>query len=156
MYKKYLVTTCYKGKRCPRIWSMINNHNWKCYMKGNCKKWKVGPLNALKTFLTLALDEDEWTASHRSCCPPGMNSISHWIDGWFGPRASLDGVGEEQYLLLLQEFQPWTQPIASCVWSNKPCLLFMPYICYAIFRSVIISPNIISEMLTEYTSHVLV
>jgi len=83
-------------------------------MKGNSKKWKVSPLNALKSLLTLALGGGEWTASQCSCFPLGMNSSSHWIDGWVGPRPSLDGVGEERYFLLLQGFQPWTiQPIAS-------------------------------------------
>jgi hypothetical protein len=39
-------------------------------------------------FLTLALVECEWSASHLGRFTPG----SHWIGGWVGPRTGLGDV----------------------------------------------------------------
>ena len=46
---------------------------------------------------------------------PGENPHTHSIGGWVGPRACLDGFGEEKiYLLPVPAFEPLTvQPVAS-------------------------------------------
>jgi hypothetical protein len=45
----------------------------------------------LHVFLTLVLDEDEWSASHPSHFTPGERMPgSHVIGGLVGPRANLD------------------------------------------------------------------
>jgi len=66
-------------------------------MKLTFCKGKAAPV-VIYTFLTLALDGDEWLASH-----PGhfisveKPPLTHWIGGWVGPRASLDAA-------------PWSSP----------------------------------------------
>jgi len=47
----------------------------------------------LRALLTSELDGGEWPAS-RSCrfIPGERTSSTHWIRGWVGPRAGLDGV----------------------------------------------------------------
>jgi hypothetical protein len=45
------------------------------------------------TFLTSALDEGEWSASHPSCFIPWERALSiHWIEEWVSPRASTNAV----------------------------------------------------------------
>jgi hypothetical protein len=47
----------------------------------------------LHTFLTSALDGDEWSVSHLSHFMPKQRAPgTHWIRGWVGPRAGLDVV----------------------------------------------------------------
>jgi hypothetical protein len=47
----------------------------------------------LHTFLTLALDEGNWSASCHSHCTMGERACStHWIGDWVGPRVGLDTV----------------------------------------------------------------
>jgi hypothetical protein len=51
------------------------------------------------TFLTLALDRGEWSASHPGHFTPEEGAPStHWIGGWVGPRASLDTVKKRKTL----------------------------------------------------------
>jgi len=47
----------------------------------------------LQTFLTLAQDGGDWSASQPSCFTLGERSpSSHWIEDWEGPKASLEVV----------------------------------------------------------------
>jgi hypothetical protein len=47
----------------------------------------------LHTFLTLALDGGEWSASHPGCFTPRERDPgTNWIGGWLGPRVGLDMV----------------------------------------------------------------
>jgi len=43
----------------------------------------------LHTFLTLALDGVEWSASCPDTLHPGKDHSIQWREGWVGPRASL-------------------------------------------------------------------
>jgi hypothetical protein len=48
-------------------------------------------VTAPHAFLTLALDGDEWSASHPEHFTPKERAPStHWIGGWVGPRAGMD------------------------------------------------------------------
>jgi hypothetical protein len=41
--------------------------------------------------LTLTLHGNEWSASRPGALPPREKAPgTHWIEGWLGPRASLD------------------------------------------------------------------
>jgi len=54
----------------------------------------------LHTFLTSALDGDEWSTSRTGCFTPrerARDSTAHWIGGWVGPRASLDEVMKRKF-----------------------------------------------------------
>jgi hypothetical protein len=45
------------------------------------------------SFLTLALDVGDWSASHPGGFTPwGRAPAAHWIGVWVGPKASLDSV----------------------------------------------------------------
>jgi hypothetical protein len=67
------------------------------------------------SFLTSALHGGKWSASRPGRFTPGEgDSVTHWIGGWVGPRASLD-TGVEKNLLLLPGIEsrpssPW--PVA--------------------------------------------
>jgi hypothetical protein len=53
-------------------------------------------------FLTLALVGSEWSASRPCRFTPSERTPSiHWIGGWVGPRASLDGMEKLKFLTLL-------------------------------------------------------
>jgi hypothetical protein len=77
------------------------------------KTWGSGGI--VPPFLTAALDESEWSASHPGCFtthgkgPPVPNGKGNWV----GLRASLDAV-EKGKILSMLEIKPWTastQPI---------------------------------------------
>jgi len=45
---------------------------------------------------------------------PAKNHGIHYTGGWEGPRERPEGFGEDNSLLLLLGFEPWTlQPVAS-------------------------------------------
>jgi hypothetical protein len=52
-------------------------------------------------FLTSVLDGSEWSAS-RPCRfnPREKTPSTHWIGGWVGPRAGLDGMEKGKFLIL--------------------------------------------------------
>jgi hypothetical protein len=51
----------------------------------------------LHSFLTLALDGGEWSASRPGRFTPGEKAPgTRWIGGWVGPRASLDAVAKKK------------------------------------------------------------
>jgi hypothetical protein len=75
------------------------------------KKKKVVPLRSIEvhlgdrryssySFLTLALEGGEWSASRPGrAFPPGERAPStHFIGGWVGPRASLDAEARRKFL----------------------------------------------------------
>jgi hypothetical protein len=64
--------------------------------------------------LSLAADEDEWSASCPSHFMPGTDPKYHWIGGWLGPRFSLDVVLKKGKSLPLPGTKPPdVQPIVS-------------------------------------------
>jgi hypothetical protein len=77
--------------------------------------------------LTSALGGREWSASHPCLFTPG----THWVGGWVGPRAGLDG----KYLTLPGlELQPvasrytdYTIPAHRKCWQNSLKLNFMQF-----------------------------
>jgi hypothetical protein len=63
------------------------------------KIWGSGGIAPL--FLTLALDEGEWSASRSGRFNPGERARgAHWIGDWVGPRASLNAVHKRKILPL--------------------------------------------------------
>jgi hypothetical protein len=51
----------------------------------------------LHSFLTLALDGDEWSASRPCRFTPGVGAPgTHWIGGWVDPRGGLDAVAKRK------------------------------------------------------------
>jgi len=44
----------------------------------------------LHAFLTSALEESEWSASHLEFTPEEKATSTHWIIGCMGPKAGLD------------------------------------------------------------------
>jgi len=48
--------------------------------------------SSVHTFLTSALDGDEWLASRPGRFTPG----THWIGGWLGRKAGLDAVAKKK------------------------------------------------------------
>jgi hypothetical protein len=53
------------------------------------------------SFLTSALDGDEWSASRPGRFTPGGIALgTHWIGSWVGPRAGLDAVENRRNLSL--------------------------------------------------------
>jgi hypothetical protein len=63
----------------------------------------MGGKGIAPSFLTLALDESEWSAPCPGTLPPRESATdTHcWMGGWVGPRASLDDVGNRKMLTLL-------------------------------------------------------
>jgi hypothetical protein len=62
--------------------------------------------------LTSALDGVGWSLPFPGCFTPWERPITHFIGGWVGPRASLDGCGKSVPPL---GFDPWpVQPVACC------------------------------------------
>jgi hypothetical protein len=55
-------------------------------------------------FLTLPLVGCEWSASRPCLFPPtsGKEPLYHWIEGWVGLRAGLDGMQKTKFLTLLE------------------------------------------------------
>jgi len=69
----------------------------------------------LHTFLTPALDGDEWSASHPGhFTPEGKKPHVHWIGGWVDPRASLDLAAKTKIsiIVLARNQTPVAQPVA--------------------------------------------
>jgi hypothetical protein len=65
-------------------------------------KWRYS-----STFLTLALDGGEWSASHPSHFTPRETAPgTHWIGGWVGPRAGLDAVVKRKIPSPCQDSNP--------------------------------------------------
>jgi hypothetical protein len=67
-------------------------------------------------FLASVLVGGEWSATRPSCFIPEQWTLGiHWLGGWFGPRAGLDGVKNRKFLTLPGvELQPSVlQPAAS-------------------------------------------
>jgi hypothetical protein len=59
------------------------------------------------SFLTLALDEDEWSVSRSGrFLPPGMAPNTHWIGGWVDLIAGLDTRLEEQFFTSTRDQTP--------------------------------------------------
>jgi hypothetical protein len=85
--------------------------------------------------LILALDGDEWSASHPGRFTPGeIVPGTHWIEGWVGPRASLDVVEKKKILPLLgSEPRP-----SSLLLVAIPTLTDVPYIRYYLYRILFI------------------
>jgi hypothetical protein len=55
----------------------------------------------VEVFLTSALVGGEWSALRYGRFNPGERACStHWIEGWVGPRASLDNVEKKKFLTL--------------------------------------------------------
>jgi hypothetical protein len=69
----------------------------------------------LNVFLTSALVEGEWSASRPGRFTLGKRASStHWIGGWVGLRAGLDGMEKWKFLTLLElELRPLGRPIRS-------------------------------------------
>jgi hypothetical protein len=61
-------------------------------------------------FLTSALAGGEWSASR----PGRVTRGSHWIGGWVGPRAGLDGMEKRKFLTQSGlELRPLGRPARS-------------------------------------------
>jgi hypothetical protein len=77
-------------------------------------KWRTGA--QLHIFLTVALDEGEWSASRPGRFSPKERAPStHWIGSWVGPRASLDAVVKKKILSCCEDSNPPIfQLIAQC------------------------------------------
>jgi hypothetical protein len=64
------------------------------------------------SYLTSALDRGEWSTSHPGrALPPGKGPSvpivgTHWIGGWVGPRAGLDGGARRKILCLCRGSNP--------------------------------------------------
>jgi hypothetical protein len=72
-------------------------------------------------FLTLALDEGEWSGS-RSCrfTPGERASDTHWIGGCVGPRGDVDAVAKRK-ILQCRELNPSRPaPISSLFRQRYP------------------------------------
>jgi hypothetical protein len=67
----------------------------------------------VQTLLTLALDGVELLASLLTCFTPKERVLdSHWIEGWMGPRASLNAVTRRKIPASVRNQTPIVQPIA--------------------------------------------
>jgi hypothetical protein len=56
----------------------------------------------LQAFLTAALDEGEWSTLRPSLFIHGVRNPSiHWIGGWVGPNAGLDGVAKRKSHIII-------------------------------------------------------
>jgi hypothetical protein len=66
-------------------------------------------------FLTPTLAGGEWSASRPVRFTSGERaSGTHWIEGWVGPRAGLDDVEKEKYLIFSGlELRPLGRPASS-------------------------------------------
>jgi hypothetical protein len=63
------------------------------------KTWgSAGSGGIASSFLTSALDGDEWGFTPRLLYAWGKNPGIHWIGGWVGPRAGLDAVENSKNL----------------------------------------------------------
>jgi hypothetical protein len=64
--------------------------------------WRfVGGIDVyLHSFLTLALDGREWSLSDPGHITPMQRKgpYTHWMGGWVGPRAGVDGFGKGKSL----------------------------------------------------------
>jgi hypothetical protein len=90
-------------------------------------KAKVVPLHTMQayrgssvwldSFLTTVLDGGEWLTSRPGHFNRGGKK-KHFVRGWVGPRASLDGL--EKTLLSLLGFEPRTvQPVAMSLYRLR-------------------------------------
>jgi len=68
----------------------------------------------LCSFLTLALDVDDW--------PISQSLYAHWIQDWVSPKAGLD-VKEEKDYLPLPGIEPWFHGHSSRSFVTKPTTL---------------------------------
>jgi hypothetical protein len=61
------------------------------------------------SYLTSALDGDEWSASHPDrALPPGERAPgTHWMGGWVGTRTGLDAEARRK-ILCLSGIEPWS------------------------------------------------
>jgi hypothetical protein len=66
-------------------------------------------------FLTSALVQGEWSASHRYRFTPGERApCTQWIGGWMDPRAGMDDVEKRKFLILPGlQLQPLRHPARS-------------------------------------------
>jgi hypothetical protein len=87
--------------------------NWAPRHEGVLGNGGIAPLT-----LTSALDGGEWSASRPGrFTPKERASGTHWIGGWVGPRAVLDGVVKRKIPSTRRESNPRTpivQPVAQC------------------------------------------
>jgi hypothetical protein len=71
----------------------------------------------LYRFLTLALEQGEWSASCPSHIIPEERTLStHWIRKWVGLRSSLEAMEMREIIFHYQKLEPITsvaQPIAK-------------------------------------------
>lgn len=73
----------------------------------------------LHSFLTLHLDQDEWSASCPGCFNPGVGPPStHQTGDWVGPSAFLNGLEKRQNLLSLPVIKCLGRPACSPVTSD--------------------------------------
>jgi hypothetical protein len=73
------------------------------------------------TFLDLALDGGEWSASLSYRFTPGERAPgTHWLGGWVNPRAGLDAMEKKKHLAL-SEIEP--EPCSSSLYRLSYLLL---------------------------------
>jgi len=75
----------------------------------------------LHTFLPLALEVGEWSASHPGYSW-GRSPCTHWTGGWVGCRADLNVAAKKKSLLCLcWKLVPVIQPIALSLYWLSYC-----------------------------------
>jgi hypothetical protein len=106
---------CYMyALQVKNVWdSSCCRSNFKiCYSKSSPTTHHVGAwedrMYSSYSFLTSAVDGDEWSASCPGCAlPPRERTlITHCIEGWVGPRAGLDTEARGKILLSLPGIEP--------------------------------------------------
>jgi len=82
----------------------LKSKNFKLYLcltKHHAMKTYWGGKVQIHSFLTLALDGYEWSASCFYRFTTGVRTPNpHWIGGWVGPRADFDAVAKRKILSL--------------------------------------------------------
>jgi hypothetical protein len=87
-----------------------------CLTKHNAMQVYWGVNVYIHVFLTSALDGGEWSVPNPCYFTPGKkDSITHWVQGWVGPTASLDDMEMENSWLYWDSnsYPSVVQPVAS-------------------------------------------
>jgi hypothetical protein len=89
--------------------------NWASRHEGVLGEWRYSST----PYLTSALDGGEWSASRPGHLTPRERAPgTYWIEGWAGPRASLDAV-VHHWAILAPSYLIWTKNWRQKLWAGR-------------------------------------